>query len=119
MRYGRKFTILPNGTKLMFYLDPARIQPTVNQVVVKDTATFFCFTNKSIHWTLNNGKLPLNAQVLGNKLIITNVGLSDAGKYECDSKTDNDNTFYAHGILKVNSKFILKLNFLREMFCCS
>ena len=62
----------------------ALIIPRIHEAMEGDEVVFACVSVGQSRWSYLNGRLPVNAYVQKNNLIITNIRQSNAGTYDCD-----------------------------------
>ena len=85
-------------------LDPSKIQPSVLVLRERDFGEFICYSNNYVVWTHNDGKFQKNVNIINTRLYIQNTVLSNRGYYECESKTKDNDIFYARAVLKIKGK---------------
>ncbi len=94
-------------------IDYDKVSPKFHQAKEGGTVSFQCHSDFPVKWIhLNHEKLPDNAILLSNKLVVDNLKLSNKGIYECQAKTKEGHTFYSIGALFIKGMKAARISLL-------
>ena len=80
----------------IFFIDPERIYPLMNEVIEGEEAKFTCYSSGRTYWHFNDRIMLFG---VGKTAYIPIVNQTNSGYYECTGFTDKDVQFMARGLL--------------------
>ena len=90
-------------------IGPLEIRSTKSYLVPGDTLEMSCNNPQGnfgdFEWTKLNGYIPRNAQILGPKLRLNNMQISDRGIYRCSFRSRSSQSIYADFVVDFQGYF--------------